>query len=189
MPLIGVFIFSQREKPLPNKPASRPITTARASNLEADKVVERYSETKKSGVMTEDAKRQVDEMREKTNSLGRKAALLMTEEVQHGMVNKAMQRLEQVYQPLFNKWNLSNADRQAILDIIRDREARLTSIRTNAQKEGINEVMKSIRVIEAERAVYIQEISLLLGPEKTREFAEVDSQDYNRFRVKLPARD
>lgn len=144
---------------------------------------------KKTGVMTEDAKRQVDEMREKTNLLGRKAALLMTEEVQRGMVNKAMERLEKVYLPLFNKWGSTDRERQAILDIIRGREARLTSIRTEAQKEGIDAVTKSIRVIVSERAAYAQELSLLLGAEKMREFAELDNREDNKFRIQLPARD
>ncbi|HBJ87713.1 MAG TPA: hypothetical protein DDZ88_28425 [Verrucomicrobiales bacterium] len=187
--LLGIFVFYQREKTSTSNPAARPEATIAASNLEADKEMAKYSAPKKPGVMTADAKKQMEEMRERASFLGSTAALLITEEVQRGMVNKAMIRLEQVYQPLFSKWGSTDAERKAVLDIIRGREARLISIRTAAQKEGGNAVLKSIRVIETERAGYAQEISELLGSDKMREFNELDTQDHNRFRVNLPARD
>jgi hypothetical protein len=186
--LLGIFVFYQREKLSTNNPAARPEATA-ALNLEADKEMAKYSAPKKTGVMTADAKMQMEEMRERASFLGSTAALLITEEVQRGMVNKAMVRLEQVYQPLFSKWGLTDAERKAVLDIIRGREARLVSIRTAAQKEGSDAVLKSIRVIDAERVGYAQQIGELLGSDKMLEFIELDTQDHNRFRVNLPARD
>lgn len=187
--LLGIFVFYQREKPSTSNPAARPEATTAASNLEADKEMAKYSAPKISGVMTADAKKQMEEMRERASFLGSTAALLITEEVQRGMVNKAMVRLEQVYQPLFSKWGSTDAERKAVLDIIRGREARLVSIRTAAQKEGSDAVLKSIRVIDAERVGYAQQIGELLGSDKMLEFIELDTQDHNRFRVNLPARD
>lgn len=185
LPFLAIFVFYKTERPMVNQPANRPTAGATTASAEADKELAKYTAPQKTGVMTDDAKRQVKEMRENTSKLGTVAALLRTEEVQRGMVNKEMARLAQVYQPLFDKWSLTNAERQAILDILRRREATLTSIRTAAQKDGSEAVLKSIRVITSERARYAQEISQLIDSEKMREFNEVDTQDYNRLRVKL----
>jgi len=189
LPLFAIFVFYQGDKHLPASPIARPDASAAAANLEADREIVKYTAPRKPGVMTDEAKKEIASMRERTSELGQAAALLITEDVQRGMVNKTMKRLEQLYQPLFDKWGSSDADKQTILDIVRDREALFISIRTNAQKKGTDEVLKSSRVIEAERSAYTQKLTSLLGPERMFELKEVDTKDYNSFRVKLPARD
>lgn len=190
--LLSMFVFlvfHQGEKHTPEPSADRPSIAVTAVDLEADEEIERFISPKKSDVMTEAAKKQVEVMRERTSALGSAAALLITEEVQLGMVNKAMARLEELYLPLFNKWASPDAERQAILDIVREREARFISMRTAAQREGSEAVLKSIKLIEAERAAYAQRLGEFLGAERLRELTELDTQERSRFRVKLPDRD
>lgn len=189
LPLISFFVFSTREESSPGHPAVLPDAPITASDLAADKEIEKYSAPSKKGVLTDDAQKQVAEMRAKTDALGRAAAILITEDVQRGMVINAMKRRMQVYQPLFDKWASGDAEMEAVLDVIRRREARLISLRTEAQKKGSVEVLKSIPVIDSERAVYAEELRLILDADKMREFDEIDTQENNRFRVKLPARD
>ncbi len=167
--LLCISVFYTKEAVLPGKVASRRDDSAATVRAEAPKKVETYSAPEKS-----DAQKKIAKMTERTDFLGNSAAILMTEDVQRGMVNKAVTRLEQAYQPLFSKWGVTEANRMAVHDIIRAREARLISIRVAAQKEGIDAMLKSKKVIESERAGYALELSELLGAEKMRELALLD---------------
>lgn len=189
LPLLGIFVFYQKENSVQDKPAARPIATTTALKSADDKKTATYHAPQESGVMTEDAKKQMSGMKEKTNFLGNSAAILMTEEVQRGMVNKAVSVWEQAYQPLFSKWGTTDADKRAVLDIVRRREARLISMRVAAQKKGIDAMSEAKRFIESERAGYAREISVFLDAEKVRELTELENREYSKFRTRGPARD